>query len=251
MLTVENLTVKFGGLVAVDDVSLTIERDKIYGLIGPNGAGKTTFFNLVSGVYAPVSGRILFNGRLLNNMQPYKINRIGISRTYQVINLFRSMSVLDNVLVGMHTQLKSNFIQSIFHTRKERKEEAEQKEEALKWLEFVGLRDRANSRSSSLPYGDQRLLEIVRAMSSKPQLILLDEPAAGMNTAEKIRLAEIVRRILKDYKVTVLVVEHDMTFLMGLVEHVFVLNFGKKLAEGTPEEIQKNPDVITAYLGGE
>ena len=251
MLTVENLTIKFGGLTAVNDVSLTIDPHKIYGLIGPNGAGKTTFFNLVSGVHRPTSGKIIFDGKLLNNMRPFEINRAGISRTYQIINLFRSMSVVENVMVGMHTQLHSSFAQSLLHTKKERDEEAKLREEAMQWLDFVGLRGRANDRSGSLPYGEQRLLEIVRALASQPKLVLLDEPAAGMNTAEKIKLSVIVKRILTELGTAVFVVEHDMTFMMGLAEHIFVLNFGKKLAEGAPEEIQRNPDVITAYLGGE
>ncbi|GHV44977.1 ABC transporter ATP-binding protein [Synergistales bacterium] len=251
MLKIENLTIQFGGLTAVNDVSMMVEPNKIYGLIGPNGAGKTTFFNLISGVYEPTVGNVLFNGQRLNGMQPYQINKAGISRTYQVINLFKKMTVVDNVLVGMHTQLKSNFISSILHNKKEREEEKAALEIAYNWLDFVGIRHHAADFAGNLSYGEQRLLEIVRGLSSKPQLLLLDEPAAGMHAAEKEKLRVIVRNILDNLHVTLLVIEHDMKLMMELAEYIYVLDFGKKLAEGTPKIIQNNPDVIAAYLGDE
>ncbi len=251
MLKVENLTIKFGGLTAVNDVSFEVEANKIYGIIGPNGAGKTTLFNLLSGVHVPTSGNVFFRDNNINTLRPFEVNKLGMSRTYQVINLFRKMTVLENVLVGMHTQLGSGFGKSIFHTKAERAEEAHARDTAMGWLEFAGIANRAGDLSGTLPYGEQRKLEIVRALASKPELVLLDEPAAGMNSAEKEELRVLVKRILDELGVTVLIIEHDMKLMMGLADRIIVLNFGKKLAEGTPEEVQKNPDVIAAYLGGE
>ena len=250
LLEIDHLCLSFGGLKATNDVTMHMEEGKISGLIGPNGAGKTTFFNLISGVYKPDSGTITFDGKRIDGMKPYQINQAGIARTYQVINLFRKMSVLDNVLVGMHPQLKSGFFQSMLHVTKERAEEKTAHDKAYEWLKFVNLEDSAKAEAGSLSYGQQRLLEIVRGLASNPKLILLDEPAAGMNSKEKEDLNVLLRKIIAS-GVTILIVEHDMKLVMDVTDRLFVLNYGKKLAEGTPEELQNNPEVIAAYLGGE
>ena len=249
MLTVEHLTLRFGGLVATNDVSLTVLPNRISGLIGPNGAGKTTFFNLISGVYKPDAGTITFNGERIDGRRCYQINEAGIARTYQVINLFKKMDVVENVLVGMHSRLDQSLAASMFKTSKQRIEEKEALERAYDWLDFVNLKSRARDYAGSLSYGEQRLLEIVRGLASNPKLILLDEPAAGMNTREKKQLDEYLQKILTK-NVSVLMIEHDMKLMMGVADYIYVLNYGKKLAEGTPAEIQKNPEVIAAYLGG-
>ena len=250
LLKTEDLTLKFGGLVANNKVNICVEEGSVTGLIGPNGAGKTTLFNLINGVYAPTSGAIFFDGKRIDGLKPYQVNHAGICRTYQVINLFRKMTVLENVMVGMHGKMKSSFIQAIFKTRAEKQEEQLSRQRAFELLQFVGLENQADNQAGNLSYGQQRLLEIVRAMASEPKMIMLDEPAAGMNGAEKESLANVVREIQKR-GFTVLVIEHDMKFMMGLAEYIYVLNFGQLLAEGTPEQIQQNPDVIAAYLGGE
>ena len=250
MLTVKNVTLQFGGLKAVNDVSLEIEKGKISGLIGPNGAGKTTFFNLISGVYKPNTGTITFNGERIDGKKPFQINRMGISRTYQVINLFREMTALENVLVGMHPRMKSGYFSAVLRTKKQREEEKYAYEKAYEWLKFVGLEHYAQSKAGALSYGDQRKLEIVRGMASQPQLLLLDEPAAGMNSKEKGDLDILLKQIIAQ-GITILIIEHDMKLMMGVADYVFVLNYGSKLAEGVPKDIQKNPEVIKAYLGGE
>ena len=250
LLEIDHLCLSFGGLKATNDVTMHMEGGKINGIIGPNGAGKTTFFNQISGVYKPDSGTIKFDGKRIDGLKPYQINEAGIARTYQVINLFKKMTVLENVMVGMHPRLKSGFFSSVLHTKSQREEEKAIREKGMELLKFVGLENYANEQSGALSYGQQRLLEIVRGLASDPKLILLDEPAAGMNSTEKVELNHLLRKIL-ERGVSILIVEHDMKLMMGVCDRIFVLNYGKKLAEGTPEEVQKNPEVIAAYLGGD
>ena len=250
VLETNKVTIRFGGLIAVNEASIKVRKGLITALIGPNGAGKTTLFNAVSGVYVPTSGEVYLNGEHLEGKRGFQINEAGISRTYQVINLFWKMTVLENVMVGMHTRLKSNFWQDLFNTKKKRQEEAEARAKAHEWLQFVGLDEYANAPAGSLSYGKQRLLEIVRGLASDPQVILLDEPAAGMNSTEKLELDALLKKIL-DMGYTILIVEHDMKLIMNISDYIYVLYHGALLAEGTPAEIQENPDVIAAYLGGE
>ena len=250
MLKTDKVTIKFGGLIAVNEVSIHVKPNQITGLIGPNGAGKTTFFNCISGVYTPNSGKVLFEGREIQGLKPYQVNKLGITRTYQNINLFRKMTVQENVLVGMHSRLKSNYLTDMFHIPAQQREEKESYAKAYEWLKFVGLEPYAKDQTGSLSYGKQRLLEIVRGLASDPKLILLDEPAAGMNSQEKLELDELLQRILK-LGVTILMVEHGMKLVMNVCHEIYVLAEGKLLAHGTPTEVQNNPDVITAYLGGE
>ncbi len=250
MLETNKVTINFGGLIAVNEVSISVREHKITALIGPNGAGKTTLFNCISGVYKPVSGEVLLDGEHLEGKRGYQINKAGIARTYQVINLFWKMNVIDNVLVGMHSRLQSNFWDCILNTPKKREEEKRILAKAHEWLEFVGLDGFADAPAGSLSYGKQRLLEIVRGLASDPKVILLDEPAAGMNTAEKQDLDALLQKVLK-MGVTILIVEHDMKLIMGISDYIYVLCNGKLLAEGVVEDIQNNPEVIAAYLGGD
>lgn len=250
MLKVNDVTLSFGGLKAVNHVSMEVRDGSITGLIGPNGAGKTTFFNLVSGVYKPDSGNVEFDGREISGKFCYQINESGISRTYQVINLFKKMTVMENVLVGMHSRLKGGFWPSLLRLDIQKKEEKAAREKAVELLRFVGLEDRAFEQAGSLSYGDQRLLEIVRGLASNPKLLLLDEPAAGMNSKENDELLVLLKKIAAR-GVAILIIEHDMKLMMNLCDYIYVLYYGKKLAEGAPAEIQKNPEVIAAYLGGE
>ena len=250
LMSIEHLKIQFGSLIAVNDVTVNIPRGKVTSLIGPNGAGKTTLLNAISGVYVPNAGKVVFDGQDITGKKGYQINKAGLARTYQVINLFRNMSVLENVLVGMHTRLKSNLFDNIFKTPAERKEEKDAVERAMNLLDFVNLRSRCNDPAGSLSYGDQRRLEIVRGLASDPKLILLDEPAAGMNPTEKDELDALLRKII-DRGVTVLMIEHDMNMVMNISDRIYVLNFGKLIATGKPEEIANNPAVIEAYLGEE
>ncbi|WP_312432403.1 ABC transporter ATP-binding protein [Lacrimispora sp.] len=250
MLKVQNVTLRFGGLVANNDVSMEVREGKITGLIGPNGAGKTTFFNCISGVYTPNEGKIIFDGKEIQGFRPYQINKAGISRTYQIINLFRKMKVYENVIVGMHSRLNSKFTDSLFKTKKEREEEKKAYDKALELLDFVGLLAVKDEPAGSLSYGKQRLLEICRALASDPKILLLDEPAAGMNGTEKNELDALCKKIV-ERGISILIIEHDMKLMMGLADYMYVLNYGKLLAEGVPSEIQNNPAVIEAYLGGE
>lgn len=250
MLELKDVSIVFGELKANNNISMKIEEGKITALIGPNGAGKTTLFNAISGVYKPNTGSITFFGERIDGLSPFEINRKGISRTYQIINLFKSMTVLENVLVGMHSTIKANFIDCLIHTGKQRREEKANLEKAYELLKFVGIEDLADVPSGTLSYGKQRLLEIVRGLASDPKLILLDEPAAGMNTQEKEDLHQIILRVI-DRGVSVLLVEHDMKLVMGIADHVFVLNSGELISQGTTEYVQQDPLVINAYLGGD
>lgn len=248
MLYVDHLCLDFDGLKAVNDVSLHVEKGSVTALIGPNGAGKTTLFNLIAGVYTPKSGKVVLDGKEITGMKTYRVCQEGVARTYQVIKLFSGMTVLDNVLVGMHSQLKAGFWQGIFRTKKVREEEAAALQKAQELLELVGLEKYANFPAGSLAYGQQRLLEIARALASNPKLLLLDEPAAGMNTTEKFELNDRIRSITK-MGITVLIVEHDMAMVMSIADKIYVISSGKNLAEGTADEVANNQDVIEAYLG--
>ena len=244
-----NLGIRFGGLAAVDDFNLTIGRTEIAGLIGPNGAGKTTVFNLLTKVYQPTSGSILLDGKDTHGMNTAQVNRAGIARTFQNIRLFGNMSVEDNVKIGMNQQMKYSVLSGILRLPNFRREEKAAHERAMELLDFMGMADLAGTAAGSLPYGAQRRLEIVRALATNPSILLLDEPAAGMNPSETAELMHNIARIRDTFQIAIMLIEHDMNLVMGVCEGICVLNYGRVIAKGTPDEIVKNPTVIEAYLG--
>lgn len=249
ILELKDVTKKFGGLTAVDGVNLKVEENQICALIGPNGAGKTTVFNMITGAYQVTSGDVIFNGKSICGKKPHQIVEKGIARTFQNIRLFKSATVLENVMTGFHCKTKTGMFNVIFNYRKCMQEEAECREKALGILRFLGLEDVKDLEARNIPYGHQRLLEIGRALATSPKLLLLDEPAAGMNSQEKKELVNTIRKIRDTYHLAVLLVEHDMELVMGISENITVINFGRPIACGTAEEIQNNNDVIEAYLG--
>ncbi len=251
VLDVRNLGIDFGGLTAVDGFNITIGPTEISGLIGPNGAGKTTIFNLLTGVYQPTRGSVLINGIDIKGMPTHKVNKLGIARTFQNIRLFTDMTALDNVKVGMHNDIKCSFLDSLLHLPAYHKAEQRANEKAMELLDFMGLADVADQKAGSLPYGVQRRLEIVRALATSPSIILLDEPAAGMNPSETTELMHQIRRIRDTFHIAIFLIEHDMNLVMNVCEAIAVVNYGRIIAKGTPEEIRANPAVIEAYLGRE
>ncbi|HCJ56229.1 MAG TPA: high-affinity branched-chain amino acid ABC transporter ATP-binding protein LivG [Clostridiaceae bacterium] len=251
ILKTNNITMQFGGLTAVKDFNLTLNKGEIVALIGPNGAGKTTAFNMITGVYKPTKGKIFYKGNDLTQLSPHQITKSGIARTFQSIRLFKDLSVLDNVLIANHLHIKSNVFEALLRLPKYKNENRRMINKSLELLEIVGLSDEKNEKSSSLPYGKQRRLEIARALATKPELLLLDEPAAGMNPKETEDLTRFIKTIRDDFKLTIFMIEHHMQVVMGISERIYVFDYGITIAHGSPKEIQNNQRVIEAYLGVE
>lgn len=249
LLEAKDLTMQFGGIKAVDSLSFIIQKGQLAGLIGPNGAGKTTVFNMLTGVYQPTRGEVILNGTVLNGKKPFEISHLGLTRTFQNIRLFKNLSVIENVLIAGHQHVDYNFLDSCFQTPKFRKEESELYDQALKLIKIFNLESKKDEIASSLPYGEQRKLEIVRALMTRPQMILLDEPAAGMNHSETHNLMDLIAHIRKEFNLTVLLIEHDMKLVMGICENIVVLDHGCKIEEGSAETVQNSKKVIEAYLG--
>ena len=251
LLDVKNLTKNFGGLTAVGDVTMHLDKGELVGLIGPNGAGKTTLFNLLTGVYEPSEGSVSLDGTLLNGKKPYKIASLGLSRTFQNIRLFKDMTVLENVLVGMANQNKLYLLASFLRLPKFYHSEAKLRQKAMELLAIFDLDGDAETLAKNLPYGQQRRLEIVRALATEPKILFLDEPAAGMNPQETAELTQLIRRIKEEFDITIMLIEHDMSLVMEVTERIYVLEYGRLIAHGTPDEIKTNQRVIESYLGGE
>jgi branched-chain amino acid transport system ATP-binding protein len=251
LLEVQNITMQFGGLKAVDNLSFNIPEGQLAGLIGPNGAGKTTVFNMLTGVYRPTSGQVLLKGTNLVGKKPYQISHLGMTRTFQNIRLFKNLTVLENVLIATHQHISYGFTDAVLLTKKFASQETEMYAKCMDLLKIFHLEAKANEKASSLPYGEQRKLEIVRAMATDPKLILLDEPAAGMNHSETHHLMETIAKIRQDFKLTILLIEHDMKLVMGICENITVIDHGVKIEEGPAQKIQTSEKVIQAYLGVE
>ena len=251
LLKATDVSEVFGGLKAVSDFNFHINKGELIGLIGPNGAGKTTAFNLITGVYQPTTGEITFDGKSIVGLKPYQITQRGIARTFQNIRLFSELSVLENVKIAFHFHVKYGILESVFRIGRDFKEEERIEAEAMKLLKIFHLEDKAGELAKNLPYGAQRRLEIARALAAKPKLLLLDEPAAGMNPQETKELMEMIAWIRREFALTILLIEHDMSLVMGICERIYVLEYGTIIAQGTPDVIKKDPEVIRAYLGGE